>query len=132
MNTTKLPNAIRMMAGIEENGIAIERLGIFVLSNPNIYKEIASLFRKKCIGLFRENYCCAEKWTLQGVRGYGSFISLGVGGRIRRHEKSIDGELNDFLCQKRVSGDEYVAVYYYTNGGEERHIIIATIICPQV
>ncbi|UMX47978.1 MAG: hypothetical protein L7H18_00320 [Candidatus Nealsonbacteria bacterium DGGOD1a] len=132
MEIGKFPNAIRMMAGIEENETAINRLGVFVLSNPDIYKEIAGLFREKCIGLFRENYCCAEKWTLQGVSGYGSFISFGVGERIKRQEKLIDEELNDFLCQKRKSGEKDLAVYYCTNGNKERHIIITTITCPQV
>jgi len=132
MDIETLPNAIRTMASMEENEIVVNRIGVFALSNPDIYEEIAGLFREKCVGLFRENYCCAEKWTLQGVRGYSSFISFGVGERTKRQEKLIDEELNDFLCQKRKSGEKDLAVYYCTNGNKERHIIITTITCPQV
>jgi hypothetical protein len=124
----ELPQKVKVLAGVA--GMDLVQIGLVKPSDADAYGLIAKLFADQCIGLFRKRYECAEKWEMpasEGPLSVISFISFGIGSREKNQPKIIDMEINDFCIRQRKSGAQYLAIYFWSNGQDERKIIIASI-----
>ena len=127
MEIIELPQTVKVLARVD--GMDIVQIGLVDPLDINAYEIIAGLFTDKCIGLFRYQYECVEKWGMPSSESpvaVASFITFGVGKREKKWKKTIDEEIHDFCCRQRKSGVQYLIVYFWSNGGDERKIIVAS------
>lgn len=128
MKRIKLPQGIMEMAGLA--GMKADQIDVIDLWDIKACERVIGLVRGRSIGVVGNRYYCAEKWSLPILEESSiaaSFISFGLGIREKLQPKSINDEIRDYCARQKGMGIKNLAVYYCSNGGRERHIIIVGI-----